>query len=185
MKNIIIILAGILIGSGSTLFIQHLKISEKITILNEINGVDFGGMKVKDLSTDALWISDMEGFILTVASKKNPGMGIMIDSVLEEDEDQGVMSHISLMDESGVSASFTDRNGDGIWNDIDFSKDGVTYGYGRLNGFPDMIMDDNGMKVRIGKDYFVHKNIDGKHYIETDGELVEVEYTHHYQFNIK
>ena len=96
-----------------------------------------------------------------------------------------MMSSIGLQDQSGSSASFTDRNGDGIWDDISFSKDNVTYGYGRLNGHPDMILTDDEMIVRVGEDYFNKKLIDGKHYIEKDGELVEVEYTHHYQFSIK
>jgi len=48
-----------------------------------------------------------------------------------------------------------------------------------------MILTDDEMIVRVGDVYYKHQNIEGKHFIEKDGELVEVEYTHHYQFNIK
>ena len=73
------------------------------------------------LSIDNLHIADMGGTILTVTSKKNPKHGVVITSI----SDQEMMSDISLMDQSGTSASFIDRNGDGIWDDINFSKDKV------------------------------------------------------------
>ena len=180
-----LILIGIIIGIIGTVGFQEISSRSKpsyaeVRIIEEKMGI-----KVNDLSTDDLYIFDWVGMQLQVLSKKNPAQGILISSVLTEDGEQGLMSSISLLDQSGSSASFMDRNGDGVWDDIDFSKGKVTYGYGRLNGHPDMILTDNEMIVRIGDDYYKHQRIDGKHFIDQDGEIVEVEYTKHYQFKIK
>ena len=145
-------------------------------------GVDFGGVKVADLSTEDLLIGDWEGSTLTIVSKKNPKLAVFITSV----EGQNMMSEISLHDQSGIQASFTDRDSDGTWDDRSYSMSNTTYFYGRKNGHPDMIFnDDNKPLVRVGDDYFQKQLIDGKHFIERNGELIELEYIHHGYFKIK
>ncbi len=164
MKNIIIILVGIVIGSASTLFLQR-----------------------GDLSTDDLYITDMEGKILTVTSKTHPKLGVVITSIVsDEDEDLGMMSSISLIDQSGISVDFNDRDSDGIWDDRSYSTTNTTYSYAGNSGFPTMIFsDENEPLVRIEDQYFKLMNIDGKHFIEKGSELVEVDYIHHCRFKIK
>jgi hypothetical protein len=198
MKNIIIILIGIIIGSGSTLLIQQAR----ITILNEVNGVDYGGIKATDLSTDNLIVDfggkfptikatdlstdnlnivDFKGKFLTVAPKKNPNVYVFFD--LQGDG----FYQVALHDENGSIVSFQDRNSDGKWDDANFTSGNTTFGYEGLDGFPDHIMSDEGVKIRIGEDYFNLK-IEGKIiYIEKDGEWIEVERIPNsfYQFKIK
>ena len=97
-----------------------------------------------------------------------------------------MMSDISLHDQSGIQANFIDRDSDGIWDDRSYSTTNTTYSYGRRSGYPDMIFDDDHKPlVRIGDEYFNLKLIEGKHFIEQENGLVELEYVRHCYFKIK
>jgi hypothetical protein len=180
MKNIILILVGIIIiGSGSTLLIQRSNPPAKTTILNEINGVDFVGMKATDLSTDTLNIVDLEGKILTVASKKNPEMHLFIDI-----QDEG-FNQLAIHDKNNTYASFMDKDSDGIWDFRDFSTDNITYAYGRGTGYPDTIIEGSNVLVRIDGQYHEMLNKNEKQYISIGGRLIEIDAVKWGYFKIK
>ena len=164
MKNISLILIGITIGYASTLLLQR-----------------------RDLSTYDLNINDMGGNILAITSKAHPELGVVITSILsDEGEDQGRMSSIWLVDQSGIHVNFNDRDSDGIWDDRSYSTTNTTYSYAGKSGFPTMIFsDEDEPLVRIDDQYFKLMNVDGEHFIEKGSELVEVEYIHHSQFKMK
>ena len=168
MKNITLILIGIIIGSGSTLLIQRAK-SPSSTILKEVHGVDYGGMKATDLSTDNLHIVDIEGKFLTISPKKNPNMYVFFD--LQADG----FFDISLKDKSGASASFNDKDSDGIWDFRDFNNDDVLYAYGTGSGYPDTILaNDKKPLTRIdGMYYEIHGN-PGNQYNIRDDDNIEI-----------
>ena len=170
MKNIIVILVGIIIGSGSTLLIQQAKSPSNTTILNEIDGVDFGGMKATDLSTDNLHIIDIEGQFLTISPKNNPNIYVFFHL-----QDDGFFD-ISLKDNSGASASFNDKDSDGIWDYRDFNNNDVLYAYGTGSGYPDTVLEnDKKSLTRIDGIYYEIHGIPGNPYIIRAGDNIEIQ----------
>lgn len=178
---------GMIIGCLGTIGFQEMQERSKPSYAEARSIEKELGIKVKDLSTDDLYIFSLKDFQLQIISKKNPELAVVIDSILsDEGGDQGMMSAISLLDQSGIHADFNDRDSDGIWDDRSYSTTNMTYYYGRKSGYPDMILgDDNRHLVRIEDEYFDLKLMDGKHFIEQDRAFVELEYVNHCSFRIK
>jgi hypothetical protein len=174
MKNITLIIIGIIIGSTVGVFVEKSIRNNNQSTPEAIQiGKSLGGVEVRDISTENLGIFDIgDGFMLQIQSKKNPKMAIVIQSIA----DQEMMSGISLLDANGHLVSFTDRDSDGSWDDWSFSSENTSYLYGRMSGFPDTVLDDNKKSlVRINGEYFESELIDGRSYIRNNGKLIEIE----------
>jgi len=120
MKIIISLLVGILIGSGSAIWAQHIKASSKIQIVDEFNGTrgSEAGLKVTDISTDRLSIQNCEDIILAISSKENPSMSLDIIAQGAVDPNKSfMMNQIIIRDKNGVHTTFIDSNADGIWDE--------------------------------------------------------------------
>ena len=119
MKFIITLLVGILIGSGSAIWTQHIKDSSKITIVDEFNGArgSEAGLKVTDISTDRLTIQNCEDIDVSITSKENPNMSLDIIAQGATDPNKSyMMNQIIVRDKNGIHTIFSDFNADGIWD---------------------------------------------------------------------
>jgi hypothetical protein len=169
MKKIIFILIGIIIGSLMTLGLQNLRgrIKPSYVVTEDIKK-NLGATNVKDLSTDKLFIHDIDGLFLQVVSVKNPEMFIFID--LKEDG----FYQLAIHDKNNTFASFMDKDSDGIWDFRDFSNNDITYAYGRGTGYPDTVLTDSNSLVRIDDQYYEILVEGENRYIMQEGQKIEI-----------
>jgi hypothetical protein len=119
MKNIILIILGILIGSGIMICVQYMNASSKVTVVNEFKDARGEDMKLTDMSTDRLVIQNLEDIILSISSKEMPCMSLEIkaQSGFNDPNKSYMMNEIIVHDKNGIHTVFSDQNSDGIWDE--------------------------------------------------------------------
>jgi hypothetical protein len=177
MKKITFILIGIVIGIA----ISAAFVGVRIMPFYYIVAKETGQKPFTTLVGDLL-ITNCGDDLYMIKSKSHPKMTVLIGHL----SNQSIMSDIEILDDSRNRFCFSDRDSDGSWDDFEYQTSNASYLYGRMNGYPDIILSDgHDPLVRIGEEYFKQQLIDGKHFIEKSGEMVELEYVPHCYMKIK
>jgi len=175
MKKIIFILIGIVIGIAlSAAFVKNRIMPSFFAVAKETGQMPFTTL-VGDLQVISMGKSDY-----MIKSKSQPEPTILISTPSDQD------MFVGVMEKTGNRFSFSDRDSDGSWDHSEYSTSNSLYLYGPEIGYPDVVTrDDDPSLIRIDGGYFEDHHVDGKHFIEMNGELIELEYVEYNRFKIK
>jgi len=175
MKKILLILIGVVIGIAlSATFVKTRIMPFSCAVAKETGQNPFTTL-VGDLQVISMGKSD---YMIKLKSQPEPTILISTPS------DQNMF--IGVMEKTGNRFSFSDRDADGRWDHSEYSTSNSLYLYGPEIGYPDVITRDDALSlIRINGEYFEDHHVDGKHFIEMNGELIELEYVEYNRFKIK
>ena len=114
-------------------------------------------------------------------SKKHPEIYVYIDINLED----GSVNQLAIHDKNGTCSDFMDKDSDGAWDVRSFTFNEILYTYGKGTGYPDIIIKNSNVVVRINEQYYKVLKQNDKGYITLDGKQVEIDLEKWGYFNIK
>jgi hypothetical protein len=175
MKKILLILIGIVLGIAlSAAFVKTRIMPFYNAVAKETGQKPFTTL-VGDLQVISMGKSDY-----MIKSKSQPEPTILISTPSDQD------MFIGVMEKTGNCFSFADRDSDGSWDHSEYSTSNSLYLYGPEIGYPDVVTrDDDPSLIRIEGGYFEDHHVDEKHFIEMNGEMIELEYMEWNHFKIK